>query len=88
MQHFFGIAPVGLCGGVFLIVCKSASGSVITATEGGIPRVAAFGVSKRKIRLVQVRSRQIKRGTGIERFRGIKGPFLGCDRTDGTLPKR
>jgi hypothetical protein len=55
MQHFFGIAPIGLCGGVFFIVCGNTSGSVITATEGGIPR-SPRSVSKRK-------GRKLRRGT-------------------------
>jgi hypothetical protein len=44
MQHLLTIAPNGLCEGLFFIVCWGALGSVFTATEGGIPRVAAFGV--------------------------------------------
>ena len=44
MQHIFGIAPLGLCEGLFFIVRGNTSGSLITATEGGIPWVAAFGV--------------------------------------------
>jgi hypothetical protein len=44
MQHFLGIEPNGLWEGVFFIVSQGASGSVLAATEGGIPRVAAFGV--------------------------------------------
>ena len=73
MQHFFGIAPFGLCGGVFFIVCRNTSGSVFTATEGGIPRVAAFGVKAQDL-LGLVSGQAIQAGDGTGRFRGIKGP--------------
>ena len=78
MQHIFGIAPSGLCGGVFFIVCRNTSGSVFTATEGGIPRVAAFGVKAQDL-LGLVLGKAIQAGDGTGRFGGSRG-LAGCDR--------
>ena len=80
MQHFFGIAPNGLCGGVFFIVCGNTSGSVFTATEGGIPQVAAFGV--------KAQGQQLKRGTAPGGNRGNKGPSRGVTASRWDPPKR